>query len=128
MRWDYLDAARDDNRIKREKIAKLELLRKKAATPRTRRHRRKIERLNNQIQTWNTGANELRDKYPPPSRKSVPHRQAGKLPPATPNAMADEAANLETLRGSERGPQHGPGQAGRGGEVNEATAIWSKST
>lgn len=59
---EYLDAARDDNRIKREKIAKLELLleesRKLNAAGQV-----EIERLNNQIQNWNTGANELQDKY-----------------------------------------------------------------
>lgn len=58
----YLDAARDDNRIKREKIAKLELLLEESRNM-NKAAQAEIERLNNQIQTWNTDANELQDKY-----------------------------------------------------------------
>jgi hypothetical protein len=59
---DYLDAARDDNRIKREKIAKLELLLEESRNM-NKAAQAEIERLNNQVQNWTTGANELQDKY-----------------------------------------------------------------
>lgn len=58
----YLDAARDDNRIKREKIAKLDLLLEESRGM-NKAAQAEIERLNNQIQRWNIGANELQDKY-----------------------------------------------------------------
>lgn len=58
----YLDAARDDNRIKREKIAKLELLLSESRDM-NKAAQAEIERLNDQIQRWNIGTNELQDKY-----------------------------------------------------------------
>lgn len=91
---DYLDAARDDNRIKREKIAKLELLLEESRNM-NEAAQTEIERLNNQIQTWNTGANELQDKYLAAQQEIG--ALTAKLETATRNAkrMADEAANLE---------------------------------
>lgn len=51
----YLTDARGESRIKYERIKQLEKLNAAGQA--------EIERLNNQIQTWNVGARELQDKY-----------------------------------------------------------------
>ena len=84
-----------------------------------------IERLNNQIQTWNTAPTSCRTSTRRPAGNRCPHR----LETATRNAkrMADGRLTGGALRGSERGAQHGPGQAGRGEQVNEGDGyFWSK--
>lgn len=59
---DYLDAARDDNRIKYERIKALEAA---ARSDKEAFESLKVteERLNNEISRWKVGANELQDKH-----------------------------------------------------------------
>ena len=91
---DWLTKARDANVAQCATIdslsAKLEECRRLNAAGQA-----EIERLNNQIQRWNTGANELQDKYLAAQQEIG--ALTAKLETATRNAkrMADEAANLE---------------------------------
>ena len=84
---DYLDAARDDNRIKYSRIEQLETV--------SEQKQNEIEGLTVQIQNWYTGANELQDKLLA-AQQEIGGLTA-KLETATRNAkrMADEAANCE---------------------------------
>ena len=90
----YLDAARHDNGLKREKIARLELLLSESRDM-NKAAQAEIERLNDQIQRWNIGTNELQDKYLAAQQEIGGLAEQLSTAKRTAKRWEDEAANCQ---------------------------------
>lgn len=83
----YLADARGDSRIKYERNKQLEKLNAAGQA--------EIERLNNQIQTWNVGARELQDKYITAQQEIGALTEQLSAAKRTAKRWEDEAANSQ---------------------------------
>jgi len=91
---DYLASAWHDNGLKREQIASLER-RLEDARNLNAAGQAEIERLNNQIQTWNVGARELQDKYIAAQQEIGALTEQLSAAKRTAKRWEDEAANSQ---------------------------------